>query len=72
MSSTISDTPSAPLIKLDLPSPEDYRKRKVALISGKSSRLWDEATQIDADQVSPVRMDLTCEKNAARSPQWLI
>jgi hypothetical protein len=24
----------SPLIKLDLPSPEEYRKRKVALISG--------------------------------------
>lgn len=29
-------TPS-PLIKLTLPSPEEYRKRKVALISGTSS-----------------------------------
>jgi hypothetical protein len=28
-----SDT--APLMKLDLPSPEEFRKRKVALLSGK-------------------------------------
>lgn len=27
-------TPFSPLLKLDLPSPEEYRKRKVALISG--------------------------------------
>ena len=39
MSSSISDVPAgfAPLVKLDLPSPEEYRKRKVALISGASS-----------------------------------
>lgn len=29
----------APLVKLDLPSPEEYRKRKVALISGIRFRL---------------------------------
>ncbi|KIP05460.1 hypothetical protein PHLGIDRAFT_36442 [Phlebiopsis gigantea 11061_1 CR5-6] len=36
MSSSISDVPTgfAPLVKLDLPSPEEYRRRKVALISG--------------------------------------
>ena len=36
MSSSISDVPTGftPLVKLDLPSPEEYRKRKVALISG--------------------------------------
>lgn len=28
--------PFAPLLKLDLPSPEEYNKRKVALISGES------------------------------------
>jgi len=36
MSSQISDVPGpfSPLVKLNLPSPEEYRKRKVALISG--------------------------------------
>ncbi|KAI0342442.1 GDP-mannose 4,6-dehydratase [Trametopsis cervina] len=36
MSGNTSDVPQAftPLLKLQLPSPEDYRKRKVALISG--------------------------------------
>ncbi|GJE86297.1 GDP-mannose 4,6-dehydratase [Phanerochaete sordida] len=35
-SANISDdaAPFTPLVKLDLPSPEEYRKRKVALISG--------------------------------------
>ena len=38
MSSTIEDvpTPFSPLVKLKLPSPEEYFKRKVALISGES------------------------------------
>ncbi|EIN14462.1 GDP-mannose 4,6-dehydratase [Punctularia strigosozonata HHB-11173 SS5] len=34
MSSTISEGSFTPLLKLNLPSPEEYRKRKVALISG--------------------------------------
>ena len=36
MSGQIDDVPPSftPLIKLNLPSPEEYRKRKVALISG--------------------------------------
>jgi hypothetical protein len=34
MSFAPQDTPTGPLIKLNLPSPEEYRKRKVALISG--------------------------------------
>jgi GDPmannose 4,6-dehydratase len=37
MSSTIEDVPTAPLLKLNLPSPAEYRKRKVALISGAAS-----------------------------------
>lgn len=37
MSSQIPDVPApfSPLVKLNLPSPEEYRKRKVALVSGK-------------------------------------
>ncbi|KAI0922967.1 hypothetical protein AcV5_009822 [Taiwanofungus camphoratus] len=36
MSSQIPDVPApfSPLVKLNLPSPEEYRKRKVALVSG--------------------------------------
>lgn len=35
-SANIPDVPTAfsPLVKLNLPSPEEYNKRKVALISG--------------------------------------
>lgn len=35
-SSNILDVPASfsPLVKLDLPSPEEYFKRKVALVSG--------------------------------------
>ena len=33
---SIHDTNIGPLLKLNLPSPEEYRKRKVALISGLS------------------------------------
>lgn len=38
MSTQISDVPApfSPLLKLNLPSPEEYRKRKVALISGEA------------------------------------
>ena len=40
-SSQIADvpTPFSPLLKLNLPSPEEYRKRKVALISGEYCRV---------------------------------
>ncbi|TFK54720.1 GDP-mannose 4,6-dehydratase [Heliocybe sulcata] len=34
MTSQIQDVPTTPLIKLNLPSPQEYFKRKVALISG--------------------------------------
>jgi GDPmannose 4,6-dehydratase len=37
MSSVIADVPASPLLKLNLPSPEEFRKRKVALISGTRS-----------------------------------
>ena len=69
MSGQIDDVPPSftPLIKLNLPSPEEYRKRKVALISGMSIPLpWAVPPMIDLHldmvlQVSLAKMDLTCE-----------
>ena len=66
MSSSISDVPAgfAPLVKLDLPSPEEYRKRKVALISGTShmqSRTYSPSKPLVFLQASLVRMARTCE-----------
>ena len=55
----------APLVKLELPSPEEYNKRKVALISGARLSL---GSTVDSDanvyasfQVSPARMVPTCD-----------
>ena len=52
---------SNPLALRDLPSPEEWHKRKVALISGQllSFRLATRLTLVFI-QVSPVRMDHIC------------
>lgn len=67
MSSQISDVPApfSPLVKLNLPSPEEYRKRKVALVSGEPAQAYSTRLRCpddgDCTQVSLARMALTCK-----------
>ena len=62
--------PFSPLLKLDLPTPEEWHKRKVALISGawlyhlKRPTIAHLTASLSC-QVSPVKMVPTCKWNAS-------
>ena len=65
MASSDVSQPFHPLIKLNLPSPEEYNKRKVALISGMSLHASSSLRTISLipgfAQALPAKMDRTCE-----------